>query len=1558
MIFNFIVFVAICVGIYFLVQRILQFLILRAISKSLKAKVEPINHVGLFSFDSLTITNECLSIVADRVKVSLHPFHVLTGRSHFVSADIRKLDVIVKPGIEKLFPKKESKKILNIEQKYVMQLLIHAIIYSIRSFDITIVENHIKFDDLAEVNNKGIRIGLNRKKLIFFSLDIGETEINLKDQKFAIKPFTFGFEVSLDFIGHYINQYIFVICSEISLNDIGATLSKNTISIAAIGANAKGYPGEYKITSSPLTIEIPFTLPDVYLTIKRIALRAAFPLRATPNCTFKNIDVELEELNVKSVTEKFVNINQAHLEIQDIFNFSFKGSIDKVLLDYSTLDGLQVFQIVHMLRPKVYKPTRITFAFPEGDATINSIEINVRFTDKAIIHATTEKVAYKDKGVVMPKLIVCGNGEPFITATNLGICSPDKEYLTVTADKFTLKNRNKISIADLIDQCVMGWKIVKPIASANVYDSETVPFPIRLIIKKIGIKTLASLPYSHLTQVQKILPKQLRDNIVLDHIFSIKSRCLTEEQVKQAEEQLPYLKFENYKNAIRSVEFPKYLMKIIMEKLDLKLDSRNFQGKEEKLKEYDEATAQNYPDIKWETLEGFKIDAFLGNVECYSLDLPKPYLKGHNISVKGGFIIAENNDGNKVDAPCTVFGQEFIIKATGTDTKMYCDMQANISLFQLKNGGQMIKIFDDFSDCISQLIPEKPDTSPRLMWWDKMRSVMRGKYNFSFNTFRLDWMGPGSYYNQDDFLTMRAINGLFSYMNDHIVFKGGSFDLIRNENGVIVGHLPNFTYDIGLIYDTPNGNQKLHITECCPSRWGDPEYDMYKDFRATGVTFDILMTFHKDNTDPYFAVDIPHFFWIIQPMTLFSTWSPLFEGYKKKYHIKQLKRKPTINSFGKLRRTFDIKMKDIDSLSFRVYDQFPVPEEDVRGSSLESALINANINVVMKFSTTEESRYEVQLKTGQMNMNAAEIPSYDKYATSKVITFMSVYDLDVNYGDSTVVSVSDIKVYMNYVFLNYIHAFIFTAKYFVNKAEEGPKEPKSMDRMKVNRSTYYDERNKTNLSNNSDLLDHLLRKKSSQRTVSVNSAQRTISEKFDFLQRFRQEVISIQIPKVQIIAQSLEYNVSLLIYLEEVKFRWLKDSARNLYGSFFKINSVYIKDKTGFDPEIKDIQNSLFMINDIIVKHHQEGTPEFHDNEIEASIELISCNETGSDISTMQQIIKEMTVQEQEPKSKNDPRKKFIEQEQETYNNYIAITIPKITVVLYVGVEKQTPVMICSMFDFDVDCQYTSDNSIDSMISVKDIVLNDMRTNSTSPRVLERWVDKINNKEQPLIRFILKRKPPVGGITVYSHLEFNVLPMVVEYETDFFDLIFQSFLHQAPLKPFEKIAEELLIKNEIEVKFKPLAVSPGVLPALEKKSKQIVNELNQTDVSVMIQRSTDTFLVRYLKITQAGLNVSYTNLNNPIIPNIHEFNAVLHDITVQDLTTSFSDLVFKLAAEISKDIIPQFLKHSIGIGKVQPNSEKELKKWLGSSSNPNLLKTEQTNDTKKELLFGSVKGRK
>jgi hypothetical protein len=182
-------------------------------------------------------------------------------------------------------------------------------------------------------------------------------------------------------------------------------------------------------------------------------------------------------INVHS--NPFFAVTMLKFALDDLKNPAlFEGDIDAVSLCYTTLDGVEIFRLVPLLRNPEPIELRPRFAFPKGQATIRSFTVKLVITDFAFLSLNGPNVVYENQKFLLPSVALTVRDSPFATLKNFTILSPDETFLTFAMDTLLIDHDRSFMIGELISNLVMGWQIVKPLVSRNILDSDSLPIPI------------------------------------------------------------------------------------------------------------------------------------------------------------------------------------------------------------------------------------------------------------------------------------------------------------------------------------------------------------------------------------------------------------------------------------------------------------------------------------------------------------------------------------------------------------------------------------------------------------------------------------------------------------------------------------------------------------------------------------------------------------------------------------------------------------------------------------------------------------------------------------------------------------------------------------------------------------------------------------------------------------------------------------------------------------------------------------------------------------------------
>ena len=1541
--FTLLLIILIVVGLYYG----MKYLALQVLSAFVKVEEQK----GILSYGKITFSSEDFDVELKDVDVMINPFSVFSSDSKLLdfsaestSFKLKSFDFLEKKDEKEVKEDhKEDSPVYDTFLLTAMHTFIHKIIVRLEKITVQILPIKLKVSIsgllLKYLQEKGSRIELKHSEIQIDYEKLGHLDIS--PAKYSI---SFA-ELSLLKL---MNQANTIIALNISMKDFNINTVERILTISPFTVETKTLPGSINLSGSELKITLPKAFPMLKVSFEEFCGDLTYPLYPVQHATIDQLQLEVKGFKVSSITDKLFAIDRISIKKSDIFSGSPIISVDAAELNYSSTDGLEVFQLIPMLRDNSKGPEKTVFNFPELQGSVKDIDINLHLTDACVLSAHSSDAVYENKVFKFQPITGKINNVESIYVDDLELFSKDSSFLDIKGKSFRVDNHKGINFADIIDNATYAWRLVKKYVSRNIFDSETLPFPMRFIVDEFLLTVDDDLINYSLQQVVSRTGDVLKESVVLKYILNLKmDQChLNEKQSILVKERLRDLIFHNYKDAVGEIQETKKAS-IQITDIFVEMDSTDFVGKVALLQEYDPTIKEFYQDVEWETLEGFKLDAKMSSAKMFALDIKDPLMSAEHISLNGPLIFAEVMCKKEVTVPFKVNDKEFTVTKSAADVKIYSDFKANFSLLNVAYGPSLLKAYDEFSDAMGALAPDGVDPSPPLRWWDKMRSMFRGKYQLIADRIIGDFLGADDPHDFQDKATVVFDNPVLTFTEGVVSMETSKMKCTRCENGPVIMHFPGFSVVATFIWATPCGEQRKHLVIPDVDKFNDAEYDTYEQFRSSGFDIDLLFNYKPDDFAPFISLDFAHLEWLIKPIFLLFDYPLIFESYKKKYGMKQKKQAKYMH-LSDLQRIITYRFK-VPLLSFRIFDHFPALETtNINGTSIDCSLINPDLSFRTELMPDAPTAYDVGLKAESIQLNATDLADYAKTTTINSSTIATIKDLDFCYGKVSRVSVSGIDIYLNQVFSMYLNEFVRSIIHIINKKNEAERKKhasqasqQAADQEEYSSSESTSMSSSTTQNKNSDLLEHLVHRNTNQRIASIyNNDSDSFTKKthIDNIEHVTTEVFSAVIPMIRIVVESMNYEVSLLAVISgaDIAFRTNTETKLTAITANLKTASIYTN--CDFNTPENDLPEIAASIDEIKLHQYSKDIgKEYKDNCMDIVITLIKCSISTNQIAMIKQIFSEVS-----PETPKEAKQLELAAED------------------YFQLKTSVEVLHC-MFDFKdqflVDTAFVAldktvfnidmklNGNTETTASFSELSINDQRLGAEFGGIVV-MKSSSSMSHAPHLRIQLRTTPPVGGINVFNHIEMNLDPTIINYDAKFFEVI-QALFTSPILAPKCKAATKYIVTSVV-VSLPPVLVPSNILPQIGESYTDFLLSFKSSEINVMFERAETNFMMRYFKVTNSNLCVSYRNEDNNIISEINAFKGVLHDIIYQDLTTSFGGLVDKIIGTVAKDMIPQFLKHLVGLGKLSSSKETELQKWLNSES------TDKTKvmAKKKQLIFG------
>ena len=1540
----------------------LKILLVKIIAKLLKGKLTTNRQKGLLSFSSISFDNDFISFSADEWNLKINPIGLFTIKHKLLQFYVKSLDFKILKIPKKtqnnsnVAKKKEKTKSSIFLSKAIASLAV----YFLRLIDVNI--SAIKLQFLNFLVNCSFHIHYERMDEAHLKLTIGETTVTKDSKKLAGVQ---QFDLSLSSDLNVIYSFLFdpkILLFKANNEKLVIETTKESLCVNEVELKTSFYPGDVIIKTTPIKISVPLTLPVATISLNNLDVKVQIPLKEIPYLQIHKIGAHFDELNIKIISEHFLRITSFDASIIDFKEFSFDGSVGRLSLHYSTLDGVELFPLVKQLRKPVWTPIRIKFAFPNGNANIKELKIKLIMTDLAIVHARSSDIRYSDKALIFPLVRVTSNKHPLGKLINFSISSPDEEFLTFSADLLKARDRHIIAIGWFIRNIIYGWYIIKPWASGHKYDTETLPIPIQVVVKRLIVEIDDTSLNHKLMALSRNANEFLKEKACLHYIFvsKLQQAVLSEKQIELANKKLEELYFNNYRIKTSKLKYHKYFIRLDASDVIAKLDSRNLgPGMEDLLYKFDPTTAKYHPNTKWDTLEGLRINAHIGSVNAHVLAIEKPFIQGSNVNVEGTLLLAEI-EGKKIPIKTTVLGKEFTVPGNVTDIKIYSDLSTVIGSFEWYFGGPTLKIFDELSDAITAIIPENTlDPSPKLRWWDMLRSLIRGRYSASASVIITHLIGGTIIDNIDDD-SIVIVKGAHVQVTEGLIKATTTcVDMTRCANGPLILHLPNFSLDWEIEWKNNSDNPHKHLVVPDISRFDDPEYDTYADFRATEYTWNFSFNFTHDKiTSPFISFDIAHLLYIYDPIKNLYNGSRLNDVYKKKIYVHKKERVAKLYEFGKVPSIMTFKINKGPMLSFRVFDHFPVKNSSINGTSIDGTFIDFQAFMHLDLRTYGESKITMEISSETLQFNCTDLKVYSRFSSELSPTFCELKELKFGLKDDKIdIDLDSIRVAANQFNIKYIKEYIEAVFHFMPNMDDvlaalikpspNTQQTKQVEKI-VEVKPDKQENNQQQENIESDFLSQLILRKTAEKIITTQRAKenRAISQlNKSFLDDFSIEVATITIPSIEILIESMQYDARVLCLFSGILMKFNKNE-KSLYYCQLNSDLFTICQNGVFDINgSRDNSDEIIKIQGIKFQFYQKLKDSATENHVAANSAFISLNISGHDIALVKHLIEELQPPDNKANTSKAVKRSPSKQD---LNQNSSFNIIELSVDQCQGfIKDSADVSIGSINISEVNFKSEMSGGLNEIaILIQDLKIDDIRPGALIPEVVSRWTSQVEaNLNSPILRFQAKTSPPVGGVPIINHLEINLDPTKVNYEASFFSVLISLVLSKEVQKPIFNSMSDCFLKPGIYLP--RVQVNKSSLPIIEEDTSKYMAETKSKEIKLRTDKHDEHMLLRYFKITSTKLNVSYHNAESKI-PDVNEFNGLFHEIRYQDFNATMETLIGRLISDISLDMIPQFLKHMIGLGKIHESEEATLNMWLQNDH-------DKQSDRQKLMLFGKTK---
>ena len=1531
---------------------------LARIAKQLKLEMTLENCKGL-SIGQLKLKNSVLEIDVKNFGLSVNLWSMIFRRvGAVVALEVDSMKVTVGDGIKEFYPKNaENEKKESAKSSWMVFGAKVAAFLMLRECSVTIRDLELNINELCVRTRFRVEVH-HRPESSLVAVRFGTSQIGrMKDGHclFAFDGCHFSCSIIPDFdfaiaalAGWPMKKGVF--------SSIGFTITSNGRTVELLACAGKVLlPCGRAIVSLNISLKSDLKLPVGSVTSRPLRVDWELPnagIRSdikTDQLRFSCEDLRISLVS-ETITREFLSVTDVRFILPEITNPNvFDLVIGGIHLDYATIDGLNMFGLVKQLRGKpTGTPSRPVLAFPQGRALIKAFDAKLTLTDSAIIELSVDgNVTLADKMLTVPEanILICGS--PVGNVKTATISSPDKEWLQVDVQKACICHDQTLEINTLIDNILFGWKIIKPLVSKGILDTETLPLPIHLLIHSVGVRILEKTSLNaRLARIAAVVPKFLKEKLVLEHILKKKMEDLplTEAQQSQAHEELGKLLTDKYRARLSQTKSyqrkGKYF--VVVREVNVKLDSRGVVNKVETIRSLSPATPPQCEKLGWETLEGLKLDLDIGEVKLSVMDIKESLLEVQNITGSALIIVGEAADGHVIYRQASVCGRMYDVPVTFTPCKLYCDVKVDVQMVKACLGAPHLRLFDDLGDIIAGIIPVSVDPSPEMMWWDKLRSLLWGHYEFCVHEIEACVFGGTNYHKSRDNMVIgiRDVNAVIdeSVWTTHI----DGVNVRRLHDGPKLMHIPDINVKVALEWETPCGDQRRHIFFRDFDRKDDPQYDTYEQFRATGLRAAVRLSLGNGEDIPIAEADFAHIRWTLAPILDLINLPIILRSSNKKMVQKVARVAPKIAKLSDLRIQWNITFDNTPAIFTRLFDRFRDTESETVSCSVDITFMKPVMYMALEMFDNQVIRKDITLTIDTITMSARDISFYCKYITADATTFFTLTNMKLHVDTSSALTIGAIKLYANQFYGVYLWDFAKSLRAVFKRAKQTPNshspEPKQEEPKEI-QPPVPRPKGRT-------LLQSLMARTESKKVISQeqgvkNSRMRAESNPDPHLASFTTRVVDVKVTLIEFVYESVAVDATMYLGVTELQISVLQDADQKMAVTT-AFSTLDLAPNVGFGPT-PSLSCQLLQVRNMKIDHWEANGknlaikrrtgPELFSIWFKCKPGALALISQFKDelMNEINQKKKKQQTPEEEPTS---AREKMVKLSISCDIDDLQMTIssPSPKAVIWAG---QTHLAV-SLLD---------DNSKQINISVGNAVIKDLRISGEETIVFSR-AETISSDIPVILLDMCDTGKVINNLPVYR-FEVTTQPLLLFVDNLFFAYIVDFFLQdKVTAPPFDRI--KFGLPNAPFAVPSVQYISHNVLPSFDdnyrKKSFRVQEKMDRVKVGTVDTKVTQLYFGLF---RIAGCSITLTASFPKLGWNAcNRCPIVLHDILFENLQASKNKFIFLLIAAVKDDVLRQLFKHVLSLGK-PPKEIEHLQTMLKESEDEALR-------LKRELLFGDT----
>ncbi|OHS98160.1 hypothetical protein TRFO_09008 [Tritrichomonas foetus] len=1467
-------------------KLILNMLLVWILSKKMKVK----KGKDFLSFKSISFSNQYFNIQIIDPSFKIHPIGLLTSSIKFVVIDLGNIIINFsqKPSITKPSRTEDTSSPKYIIKNAFLYFIVCLTAWILRFFNFSFKSFQIDYMKIYSLHINGLSATYKRIEHQFqLDFDMGAVDFAFGDETFQLAPISNSTRFDLTPILTLYNFETILIPFGVSFPLFEIIVEKNEIKISSIEIKMVLPRGNLDFTLKNVLISSTTDLPLMNFKVKKFELFKSAELIKIQKMNLNVLSMKVKKISI--MNENRPILKASHLNIDTKYK-TVDISCRYITLSYHTLTGLTIIPFLSKyIHRKPLDPNKPHFklVFPDINVNIQKCILDLKLTNTSIVKIDIGSVKMKDRIIVIPSVVLYCNSSKMITGKPIKL-TDDSNYLHIIAGNLQFHDRKEILIKDFLTGLISGWKAIAPYVLDKNLDKETIPFPIMIEANTLKLKFHDSGLNSHLSRATQVIPFHLLNNAIRQSIFEqkIKSINFPEDVIKSGHSNLAKLTFKEYRKSIESSSLHKYSFIAILLKPRVIIDCTNFTHKIDKIHDWDPSTKEFYPNIQYDLLIGGNFVINVEEVSVKAFDIVDPIIMAKNISYEGPAIIAEGKNFVPGNIVLNIEDQTIEAKKNPCQVKLFSKGLLIIEYAYVMYGSSYAKIYQELSDIIGMIIPSFPDPSPKLEWWDALRAQLRGKFSVKADHVELRLTSSEKYRETKNYISVQ-LDYLYALSEEGKFFGNANLLKVQRFSNSLEGPT---------LLELPQLEVKSQYS------WITKGSDHRLHFIFPNVSkfeddfYDSFSKYRAIGLEGKISVDFSQKSNIIPCLTfdfahLEWTLKPILSFLDKNIIHNKIKKKYHVpyrqqsEIYDVSQLKFQIEMSVITRLfGIHVYDYFPITDNN----------------------KIRGSSIDIQL------FNAKFIFDF--------VFHQQLYYNDLKYNCSIqefLINVTDISKYSS---MNEKESPTFLSirpiRLLKDDTNEGQIQMKEI-------SLYFNQiiiKYLIEFLTTSSAIQRILSKqnKKVEEEIIIDTYQNTYD-------RFSVSLADLKVNSIRLILASIDTD---LISLTEINNSKLSIKADPSTGNLCQIYTV-----EKLSSYVNSYSSKINYDNSYLVSNNT--TLFFASRVFFLKTESIYLLLTPPDYTSVLYVLRECFSA-----GKNMPIEKIDNKSVVVFSNSFSFNL----FVAELKDENQNTICKLESNDMRLKIDTKSDKSYTASLVFTDLKIRDLIDDMSFPDVLCKWNEISTSSSQPLILIQLTMCPSVAGSWVFSHAEINLSPTIVNFEEKFFRIFIKFFNYE--------ITKRNHIENQTISKSKPFQIpyvtyQLDVFP-IEESITQIIKEGKSSELKIMKNPGSTTIMLRYFRVNPIQMKVTYKNPSNKLISEIKNFQGQLSEILYHDFSGTVEKFIEHIAKDVGLCLIPQFLKHVVGIKNKAHDSDKNFDEWLNTED-----KKMSKNDKRKAMLFGS-----